>query len=179
MSADLVEIINYTNDHQPVFKTLNLEWLDAYNLTESHDLMVLDDPAGTILDRDGVIYLAKSNDEIVGSAALMKEHDGIYELAKMSVAKDYRGRRISKLLLEKCIGQAIAMNAKKITLFSNHQLKNALGLYEKYGFKYVEVKDSPFETADVKMELNLESGVSREEEAFKELFQPENNSNEQ
>ncbi|MGZ5189588.1 MAG: GNAT family N-acetyltransferase [Flavisolibacter sp.] len=155
MSTETVEIIPYSDTHQPVFKSLNLEWLDAYNLTESHDLMVLDDPKGTILDRGGVIYLAKSKDEIVGSAALMKEHEGVYELAKMGVKKEYRGRGISKLLLEKCISKAKDLKAKKIILFSNHQLKTALGLYESYGFKHVEVKDSPFETADVKMELML------------------------
>jgi GNAT superfamily N-acetyltransferase len=156
MATESVEIIPYSNEHQSIFKLMNLEWLDAYHLTESHDLMVLNDPNGTILDRGGVIYLAKSNDEIVGSAALMKEHDEVYELAKMAVRKEYRGKGISKFLLEKCIGKAKDLKAKKITLFSNHQLKTALGLYEKYGFKHVEVRDSPFETADVKMELILE-----------------------
>jgi putative acetyltransferase len=155
MSTEQVEIIPYTNEHHSVFKSMNLEWLDAYHLTESHDLMVLDDPKGTILDRGGVIYLAQSNNEIIGSAGLMKENDKVYELAKMFVTKKYRGLGVSKLLLEKCIEEAKALKAKKIILFSNHQLKNALSLYEKYGFKHVEVKDSPFETADVKMELSL------------------------
>ncbi len=44
---------------------------------------------------------------------------------------------------------------RKLNLFSNHQLKSALKLYEKYGFGYVEMKNSPFETADIKMELIL------------------------
>ena len=52
-----VQIIPYSAEHQPVFKELNLEWLDHYHLTETHDLLVLDDPQGTILDRGGVIYL--------------------------------------------------------------------------------------------------------------------------
>jgi hypothetical protein len=34
-------------------------------------------------------------------------------------------------------------------------LQTALGLYEKFGFQHIEVLDSPFETADVKMELHL------------------------
>ena len=155
MSTEQVEIIPYTNAYKSIFRSMNLEWLDAYHLTESHDLMVLDDPKGYIIDRGGVIYLAKSNDEIVGSAGLMKENDEVYELAKMFVAKQFRGKGISKLLLEKCIAKAIELKAKKIFLFSNHQLKTALDLYEKYGFRHVEVKDSPFETADVKMELIL------------------------
>jgi hypothetical protein len=51
--------------------------------------------------------------------------------------------------------KARALNAKKIFLYSNSQLKTALRLYERYGFEYLEVKDAPFVTADIKMELML------------------------
>jgi len=154
MDTDL-NIIEYSSQHQPDFRSLNLEWLDKYNLTESHDLMVLDDPQATILDRGGFIWLAISDNKVVGSAALMKEHEGEYELAKMAVTAAYRGKGISKLLIETCLAKAKEIGAKKLSLFSNHQLQTALKLYEKYGFYYVEVENSPFETADVKMELVL------------------------
>jgi len=150
-----VDIIKYSSPYQAVFRSLNLEWLDNYNLTESHDLMVLDDPQTTILDRGGFIWLATADNKIVGSAALMKEHEGEYELAKMAVTADYRGKGISKLLIETCLAKAKEIGAKKLSLFSNHQLETALKLYEQYGFYYVTVEDSPFETADIKMELIL------------------------
>lgn len=150
-----IQIIEYSSRYQPEFKSLNLEWLDKYNLTEAPDLMVLDDPQGTIIDRGGFIWLALAGDKPVGSAALMKEHDGEYELAKMTVSTEFRGRGISKQLIETCLQKAKEISAKKLILFSNHQLLTALKLYEKYGFYYVEVEDSPFVTADVKMELVL------------------------
>jgi len=149
----MIEIISYTEKYHEAFKKLNLEWLDKYNLTESHDLLVLNDPESTILDRGGFIWLAKEGDEIVGTAAIMYEGHGIFELAKMSVTKEWQGKGISKILIETCLKKAKEAGAKKITLFSNHQLLKALSLYEKFGFKNVEVKDSPFATADVKMEL--------------------------
>jgi len=150
-----VEIIEYSDEFADKFRKLNLEWLDGYHLTESHDLMVLDDPRGTIIERGGAIFLARAGNEIVGSAALMKDHEGIFELAKMGVTKEWRGKGISKLLMEKCLSKAKEINAKKISLFSNHQLTTAIRLYEKYGFKHIPVTDSPFSTADVKMELVL------------------------
>jgi N-acetylglutamate synthase-like GNAT family acetyltransferase len=153
--GDVIEIIDYNEKYHLDFKKLNLEWLDKYNLTESHDLMVLNDPKGTIIDHGGFIWLAKAGDEIVGSAALMNEGHGIFELAKMGVTEAWRGKGISKILMETCLKKAKEMGGKKLTLFSNHQLQTALKLYEKYGFKNVEVKDSPFETADVKMELEF------------------------
>src|ERR1700742_4450513 len=90
----MINIILYEDRYADAFKRLNLEWLDGYHLTESHDLMVLDDPRGTIIERGGVIFLAKAGDEIVGSAALMKEHNGVYELAKMAVNPEWRGTGI-------------------------------------------------------------------------------------
>ena len=150
-----VTILEYESAYADDFRKLNLEWLDHYHLTESHDLMVLNDPEGTIIRRGGAIFLAECNGEIVGSAALMPEEPGVYELVKMAVTKKYQGRGISKMLIEKCLEKAKDFRAKRITLFSNHQLLAALSLYEKYGFRHVEVKHSPFETADVKMELEL------------------------
>ncbi|QNA42890.1 GNAT family N-acetyltransferase [Lacibacter sediminis] len=151
----MVEIISYSKEWHDAFRQLNLEWLDKYNLREEADMVVLNDPQGMIVDKGGVIYLAKAADEIVGTAALIHEGDQVYELAKMSVTEQWQGKGISKLLLETCLQKANELGAVKIELFSNHQLKNALKLYEKYGFEYIEMKDSPFETADIKMELIL------------------------
>ena len=64
----MVTIIEYENKYHENFRQLNLEWLNKYNLVETHDLMVLDDPQGTILKRGGYIYLAQSGEEIIGSA---------------------------------------------------------------------------------------------------------------
>jgi len=148
-------IIPYDDQHQAVFKQLNLEWLDAYDLTEAYDLEMLDNPRETILNTGGIIILAETGGAIVGTAALLKVHAGVYELVKMAVSKDYRGKGVSKLLLDECLRQARELCTTKIILFSNHKLKVALSLYEKYGFQYVEFKDSPFTTADIKMELVL------------------------
>ncbi|GAB2814759.1 GNAT family N-acetyltransferase [Ferruginibacter profundus] len=149
----MIAIIEYDNKYQPDFYRLNIEWLDKYNLTESHDLEILNDPENTIIKNGGFIWLAREADKIVGTAAIIKEGDGVFELAKMSVDEAHQGKGISKLLIEKCIAKARQAGAKKLELFSNSQLTTALGLYEKYGFHHVTVTNSPFETADVKMEM--------------------------
>lgn len=149
------EIIEFDERYQSAFRKLNIEWLEQYNLLESHDLEILDHPRKHILDNGGVIYLVRWHEEIIGSAALMKEHEGVFELVKMAVAAPFRNQGLSKLLLTECIEKARKLKAQKIILFSNHQLKAALGLYEKFGFKHIPVLDSPFVTADVKMELVL------------------------
>ncbi len=79
----------------------------------------------------------------------------MYELAKMAVTASFQGKGISKLLIEKCLEPAKKFNAKKIMLYSNSQLTAAIALYAKYGFKHIDASDSPFVTADIKMELFL------------------------
>jgi len=151
----MIVIKPYESKLHSAFKALNLEWLDKYNLTEEPDLMVLNDPQGTILNNGGYIWIAMDGDQPVGSAALINEGHGHYELAKMAVTSSYQGKGISKLLIETCLAKAKEIGAKKLLLFSNHQLMTALKLYEKYGFHHVAVKDSPFQTADVKMEMEM------------------------
>jgi ribosomal protein S18 acetylase RimI-like enzyme len=151
----MITIISYEEKYQPDFKRLNLEWLDKYNLTESHDLEILNDPMGTVINRGGCIFLAMDGETVIGTAGLWKENEEEYELIKMGVDAAYRGRGISKTLLEKCIDEARKKKAAKIFLFSNSQLQTALGLYKKYGFHHVDVTNAPFITADVKMELSL------------------------
>ncbi|HVM88175.1 MAG TPA: GNAT family N-acetyltransferase [Puia sp.] len=151
----MTQIIEYEDKYKEDFRKLNFEWLDKYQLLESHDQLVLNDPQGTIIDRGGFIYLARIGEEIVGTAGLAKEQEGEYELIKMAVARPFRGRGISKLLIEKCLEKAKEIGAQKILLYSNSQLQTAISLYSKYGFRHVPVIDAPFVTADVKMELEL------------------------
>ena len=150
-----VEIIEYDQKYHSDFKRMNLDYLDKYNLTESHDMIILDNPEEVVIKSGGFIWLAKAGDEIVGTVGIMPEGHGIFELIKMCVAESWRGKGISKLLMETCLQKVKELRGEKLILFSNHQLQTALKLYTKYGFKNVEVTDSPFETADVKMELEF------------------------
>ena len=151
----MIQIVSYHNKYQQDFKRLNLEWLDKYHLTETHDLEILDDPEEKVIAGGGCIFLAMDGEKVIGTAGLAKEQEGIFELVKMTVDPAWRGLGISKILLERCIQEAKKLKAGKIFLFSNSQLLTALKLYEKYGFRHVNVTNSPLLTADVKMELSL------------------------
>ena len=128
----MTEIIKYEHKYQPDFKRLNMEWLEKYDLIETHDLKILDDPEETVINNGGCIFLAVNDGKIVGTAGLWKEDDTVFELIKMAVDGAYRGQGISKILLEHCIREVRNRKAQKIFLYSNSQLKTALKLYEKY-----------------------------------------------
>ena len=108
-----MEIIEYENEYQADFKRLNLEWLDKYDLTESHDLEILNDPIGTVIDKGGYIFLAREAGRVIGTAGLWKKNAKEYELVKMSVDPAYRGRGTSKLLLDRCLDEAKKNKCRK------------------------------------------------------------------
>jgi len=151
----MIEIIEYSDKYANDFRELNLEWLNLYNLTESHDLEIINHPRETILDNGGYIFLAKTGDDVIGTAGLANEGNSVFELVKMAVSPAFRGKGISKMLLEKCLSKARELNATKIFLYSNSQLKPAISLYKKYGFQHIDASNSPLLTADIKMELSL------------------------
>ena len=153
IAEGMIEIISYESRYQPEFKRLNMEWLESFGLLETHDLEILDDPEGEVINKGGQIFLAKEDDIIIGTAGIYRENEFEYELVKMAVDPRYRGRGISKILLERCLEAAKELKAKKLFLFSNSQLTAALNLYKQYGFYALDATNSPFETADVKMEL--------------------------
>jgi GNAT superfamily N-acetyltransferase len=151
-----INIIEFDNRYAADFKRLNMEWLDRYGLTEPADIAMLDNYQASILDTGGVIYLAKAGDAIVGSAALIQENPGEFELAKMAVTAAFQGKGISKMLIEKCLDAGRRLGAKKIFLLSSTKLTRALSLYQQYGFRQVPVTISHYATADVKMELLIQ-----------------------
>ena len=152
-----VKIVPYKAQHQAAFRRLNLEWITTYFKVEQADRDALDNPEGYILDRGGYIFVATIDDKPVGVCALLKRNDRAYpfELAKMAVSPDARGKNVGWLLGKKIIEQARALKAEKLYLESNTILKHAMGLYEKLGFKKIEGVATPYERCNIQMELNL------------------------
>lgn len=148
-----IKIVEFQTEYRDDFKNLNIEWLQKYFVVEPFDEQQLSNPETEILDKGGKIFFVKDGDRIVGTASLLKEHD-IYELAKMAVTEDYKGKGIGNLLMEHCIAEAKKLGTKKLMLISNRSLTPALTMYEKYGFKEVPFEEEmPYERGNIKMEL--------------------------
>ena len=57
--------------------------------------------------------------------------------------------------MEAALQAARDTGQKKAVLTSNHQLREALRLYERFGFKYVTYSDKWFQLSDIRMEREL------------------------
>jgi putative acetyltransferase len=92
--------------------------------------------------RNSIYFVALINDEITGGAGIFPTnglpHDTC-ELVKMYLSPSARGLGLGKLLIKKCIAFATDAGFKKIYIESMPELKKALNIYEKFGFRYLNV----------------------------------------
>ena len=62
-----VQIIEYTPELQPHFERINKQWVEHYFYLEPIDLLQLENPKETILDKGGAILFAKEGESIDSS----------------------------------------------------------------------------------------------------------------
>ena len=108
----------------------------------------------------GTVYFDKTTDDLYSlfqhrkSSYFVAERDGVVvggggifptsglpadtcELVKMYLQADRRGMGIGKMLIEKCLETAMENGFKNIYIETMPELKLALNVYEKFGFKYL------------------------------------------
>jgi putative acetyltransferase len=86
-------------------------------------------------------FVATLNNEIVGGGGIFPSGglpDDTCELVKMYLKSSARSLGLGKLLIEKCIDFAKETGFKKVYIESMPELKKALGIYEKFGFRYLD-----------------------------------------
>ncbi|KAF2337052.1 GNAT family N-acetyltransferase [Flavobacterium daemonense] len=150
-----VEIIPFSPDLKEHIKTLNIAWLEKYFKVEEKDKLTLSNPQEEIIDKGGMIFYARYNSEILGTASLMKVDDSIFELSKMAVSDKAQGLGIGTKLLEHCFNVAKENNIKTLILYSNTILLPAIHLYRKFGFIEIPLEAGIYERADIKMEKKI------------------------
>lgn len=151
-----VDIISFDDQYKSDFASLNFEWLEKYFYIEDYDREVLTNPQKYILDQGGQIFYALVEGKAVGTVALIKRGEGVFELSKMAVTEKCKGLRIGQKLMYACIDYAGQHGVQRLFLDSNRKLTPALTLYRKVGFNEIETpKDTPYERCDIRMELFL------------------------
>ncbi len=152
----MAEIIGYEEKYKQAIKDLNYEWLEKYFSVEPNDVKSLSDPQGEIIDKGGLIFYAVENENIAGTASLLKIDEKVYELGKMAVTEKLQGKKIGNQLLQFCINKAKEIGAEKLILYSNAKLFPAISLYRKYGFTEDPLEEnSVYKRSNIKMELVL------------------------
>jgi ribosomal protein S18 acetylase RimI-like enzyme len=148
-----VEIARFTPGRGPDFERLNTEWLKRWFSVEEFDRVVLADPEQHILAPGGQIFFADDEEgTALGTVALRYEGGGVYELTKMAVAPEARGRGIGRLLAEAALEEFVALGGEQLYLETNALLQPAIALYRSLSFEDRPLRaDSHYGRANVHM----------------------------
>ena len=153
--SDGVQIIPFRQIHGPAFYALNKQWIEQFFVMEASDYASLENPGG-IIEKGGCILLARLNNAIVGTCALVNMGHDRYELAKMAVSPACQGKGIGLMLGQASIQAARDKGAVQVYLESNRRLGAAISLYKKLGFTEVQGTPSPYARCDIQMALTFD-----------------------
>lgn len=139
----------------PKDKTINLQQLTQQSMalkiidhgTKEYDQMVqlreevLRKPLGLHFtpeelakEKHNLLIGAFEEGELMGCCMLVEEEPGTVRLRQMAVINDLQGKGYGKVLMQFAENLARDRGYKKITM---HARKNALGFYEKMGYKVI------------------------------------------
>lgn len=155
-----VEILPFHDDFAPDFDRLNREWLTRYFSVEPLDERYLRDPRGQVLAHGGEVFFARLGGRVVGTCAAVPEGEGTWELAKLAVAPEARGRGIGRRLVLEVLQHVAAAQGRRVVLWSSTRLAPAVRLYESCGFVHAPPPGAvPYDdpAVDIYMTLELSS----------------------
>lgn len=154
-----IKIIDYRPEHQPYFEAFNRVWIEQLFTMEPVDEWVLTNPGKAILENGGAILMAEYDGVIAGTVGLRKVDDETFEFTKMAVSENFRRRGIAEAISYASFRKAQQLGARNVILYSNTKNAGAIKLYEKIGFKHIEVEPGVYERANVKMVIDIETAV--------------------
>jgi len=85
-------------------------------------------------ERDNLLMAAYEDDQMLGCCMLVEEGPKTVRLRQMAVMNDLQGKGIGRALMQFAENLARDRGYKKITM---HARKNAVGFYEKMGYRRV------------------------------------------
>lgn len=140
MQQSLPTIRPAINRDAPAIKQVVFPVLQEYGL--------IPEPRGTDSDLDDIDahYFAQGgwfgvlviDGSIVACAGIYRDDSSTCELRKMYCLPAYRGRGYGRQLLDHALAEAKALKFKRVVLQTASPLKEAIALYQRYGFTAFE-----------------------------------------
>ena len=98
----------------------------------------------SLFKKPGCIYwIAEEDAKIIGGCGIYPTPglpEGCAELVKLYLLPDQRGKGIGRMLMEKSFESAIIFGYRQLYLESMPELRKAIGLYEKAGFRFIPAR---------------------------------------
>lgn len=132
--TDEIRIEPFSEEWQVSARALILEGMKEHwgtlDPTQNPDLS---DIAGHYAD--GVFLIALSGEELIGTAALVPEGEGVMRIVRMSVARNLRRKGIASSILNALLERARECGCHRVVCETTDTWEDAIGFYRKHGFE--------------------------------------------
>jgi len=136
MESNQYTFVEANNSQTAEIKTVVFSVLKEYGLQPSTIDFCLEDIEKHYFANGGYFgVLLDENDRIVATGGLYTMNNDRAEIRKMYMLPNHRGRGLGKMILQTLIEKAKALGFKSIELETASVLKEAIGLYQKFGFQ--------------------------------------------
>lgn len=152
-----LEIVDFKPEYAQDFYLITKEWVEGMFGLEDIDRYYIEHPQENIIDQGGDIFFVKHNNELIGTAALVKcaEEDTL-ELIKMGVYEKARGLNAGQVLMDESIRRSREAGAKKMYLETHTSCVAAIKMYRKVGFQDAPIHSGcEYERCNLAMEMVL------------------------
>lgn len=157
-----MKIIKFKEEYRQSFIDFNTDWIVSnFGFLEEEDIETFEN-IDKILADGGMIFFAEENN--IPLAACMTHRvknaePDIWEICKLGSNKNLPHKGAGSAVFKASMDWAISKGAKKLVLISNSKLKPALHIYEKYGFREVELSNFDYIRGNIAFEYIVKNEV--------------------
>ena len=147
-----MEVIQYDSKYKEAFIKFNTDWItDNFGFLEKEDLETFENIEGE-LEGGAMIFFAAEGGEPL-ACCMAKPMDGsTWEICKLASDKTKEHKGCGSAVFSAALNWAESHGAKRLFIISNSSLKNAIHIYEKFGFKEIKLDDYEYVRGDIAFE---------------------------
>lgn len=152
-----MKIIQFEEKYRQDFIDFNTDWIVSnFGSLEEHDIETFE-KIDEEIKADAMIFFAVENEIALATCMAKPMEEKTWEICKLGSNKKVPHKGAGSAVFEAAMNWALNHGAEKLFILSNSQLKPALHIYRKYGFKEIKLDNYEYVRGDIAFEYTKEN----------------------
>ncbi len=152
-----MKIIQFEEKYRQDFIDFNTDWIVSnFGSLEEHDIETFE-KIDEEITAGAMIFFAVENEIALATCMAKPMEEKTWEICKLGSNKKVPHKGAGSAVFEAAMNWALNHGAEKLFILSNSQLKPALHIYRKYGFKEIKLDNYEYVRGDIAFEYTKEN----------------------
>lgn len=162
-----MEIIPFIEKYRQDFIDINTDWIVSnFGALEEHDIESFKN-IDEQMQAGAMIFFAVENDTVLATCMAAPMEGITWEICKLGANKNVPHKGAGSAVFEASMKWAMDHGAERLFIVTNTKLKPALHIYEKYGFKEIQLADYGYTRGNIALEyIKTKNNVYMEKTAI-------------